>query len=106
MCVCVYGLVLQTEASGVGKVRHKRLVNLIGCCTEGDERLLVAEYMHNDTLSKHLFHCMSLFIFIHITAVDFCGPSTFLQHFPMLPLIWCFSLVYLVADLTKKVIFN
>jgi BR-signaling kinase len=33
------------------------LVNLIGCCAEGDERLLVAEYMPNDTLSKHLFHC-------------------------------------------------
>ncbi|KAI4370862.1 hypothetical protein MLD38_019163 [Melastoma candidum] len=45
-----------TEASGVGKVRHKRLVNLIGCCAEGDERLLVAEYMPNDTLSRHLFH--------------------------------------------------
>jgi hypothetical protein len=48
---------LQAEATGVGKVRHKRLVNLIGCCAEGDERLLVAEYMPNDTLSKHLFHC-------------------------------------------------
>ncbi|KAK6143029.1 hypothetical protein DH2020_023377 [Rehmannia glutinosa] len=46
----------QAEAAGVGKVRHKRLVNLIGCCAEGDERLLVAEYMPNDTLSKHLFH--------------------------------------------------
>ncbi|XP_042495738.1 serine/threonine-protein kinase BSK2 isoform X1 [Macadamia integrifolia] len=45
-----------TEAAGLGKVRHKRLVNLIGCCAEGDERLLVAEYMPNDTLSKHLFH--------------------------------------------------
>ncbi|KAH7525238.1 serine/threonine-protein kinase BSK2 [Ziziphus jujuba] len=45
-----------TEASGVGKLRHNRLVNLIGCCAEGDERLLVAEYMPNDTLSKHLFH--------------------------------------------------
>ena len=49
---------LQAEAAGVGKVRHKRLVNLIGCCAEGDERLLVAEFMPNDTLSKHLFHCM------------------------------------------------
>lgn len=48
---------MQAEAAGVGKVRHKRLVNLIGCCAEGDERLLVAEYMPNDTLSKHLFHC-------------------------------------------------
>ncbi|XP_050238572.1 serine/threonine-protein kinase BSK2 [Mercurialis annua] len=45
-----------TEAKGVGKVRHKRLVNLIGCCAEGDERLLVADYMPHDTLSKHLFH--------------------------------------------------
>ncbi|PIA32692.1 hypothetical protein AQUCO_04400111v1 [Aquilegia coerulea] len=44
------------EAAGVGKLRHKRLVNLIGCCAEGDERLLVAEFMPNDTLSKHLFH--------------------------------------------------
>lgn len=51
---------LQAEAAGVGKVRHKRLVNLIGCCAEGDERLLVAEFMPNDTLSKHLFHCMFL----------------------------------------------
>lgn len=54
---------LQAEAAGVGKVRHTRLVNLIGCCAEGDERLLVAEYMPNDTLSKHLFHCMITFLF-------------------------------------------
>ncbi|KAJ7562262.1 hypothetical protein O6H91_03G061800 [Diphasiastrum complanatum] len=44
------------EACGVGQVRHERLVNLIGGCCEGDERLLVAEYMPNDTLTKHLFH--------------------------------------------------
>lgn len=57
LCV-LHVMYLQREAAGVGKVRHKRLVNLIGCCAEGDERLLVAEYMPNDTLSKHLFHCM------------------------------------------------
>lgn len=54
------------EASGVGKLRHPRLANLIGYCCDGDERLLVAEYMPNDTLAKHLFHCMfnfSLFFF-------------------------------------------
>ncbi|XP_028797867.1 serine/threonine-protein kinase BSK1 isoform X2 [Neltuma alba] len=44
------------EASGVGKLRHSRLANLIGYCCDGDERLLVAEYMPNDTLAKHLFH--------------------------------------------------
>uniref|UniRef100_A0A5B7BCU5 non-specific serine/threonine protein kinase n=1 Tax=Davidia involucrata TaxID=16924 RepID=A0A5B7BCU5_DAVIN len=43
------------EAWGVGKLRHRRLANLIGYCCDGDERLLVAEYMPNDTLAKHLF---------------------------------------------------
>lgn len=66
----------------MGKVRHKRLVNLIGCCAEGDERLLVAEYMPNDTLSKHLFHWekqpfpweMRLRVAYHIAqALDHCN---------------------------------
>jgi hypothetical protein len=42
----------------VGNLRSRKLANLIGYCCEGDERLLVAEYMPNDTLAKHLFHCM------------------------------------------------
>ncbi|KAF5734490.1 Kinase protein with tetratricopeptide repeat domain isoform 1 [Tripterygium wilfordii] len=44
------------EAKAVGQLRNQRLSNLLGCCYEGDERLLVAEYMPNDTLAKHLFH--------------------------------------------------
>ncbi|XVF68886.1 hypothetical protein PTKIN_Ptkin11bG0037100 [Pterospermum kingtungense] len=44
------------EARAVGQLRSDRLANLIGCCCEGDERLLVAEFMPNETLSKHLFH--------------------------------------------------
>lgn len=44
------------EARNVGQLRSERLANLIGCCCDGDERLLVAEFMPNDTLSKHLFH--------------------------------------------------
>lgn len=44
------------EARSVGQLRNHRLANLLGCCYEGDERLLVAEYMPNDTLAKHLFH--------------------------------------------------
>ncbi|KAI5017812.1 hypothetical protein ZWY2020_042700 [Hordeum vulgare] len=46
------------EAKGVGKLRHRRLANLIGYCCDGDERLLVAEFMSNDTLAKHLFHSL------------------------------------------------
>ncbi|XP_020112960.1 probable serine/threonine-protein kinase At5g41260 isoform X1 [Ananas comosus] len=44
------------EAKAVGQLRNHRLANLLGCCCEGEERLLVAEYMPNDTLAKHLFH--------------------------------------------------
>ncbi|XAR50879.1 Non-specific serine/threonine protein kinase [Bertholletia excelsa] len=44
------------EARCVGNLRSERLANLIGCCCEGDERLLVAEFMPNETLAKHLFH--------------------------------------------------
>ncbi|XP_048137670.1 serine/threonine-protein kinase BSK6-like [Rhodamnia argentea] len=43
------------EAKSVGSLRSERLANLIGCCCEGDERLLVADFMPNETLAKHLF---------------------------------------------------
>ncbi|KAG5542800.1 hypothetical protein RHGRI_015789 [Rhododendron griersonianum] len=70
------------EAWGVGKLRYKRLANLIGYCCDGDERLLVAEYMPNDTLAKHLFHwenqtiewAMRLRVALYIAeALDYCS---------------------------------
>ncbi|GAA0141335.1 non-receptor serine/threonine protein kinase [Lithospermum erythrorhizon] len=70
------------EARGVGKLRHKRLANLIGYCCDGEERLLVAEYMPNDTLAKHLFHwenqtlewAMRLRVALYISeALDYCS---------------------------------
>ncbi|KAG5239190.1 hypothetical protein OIU76_015615 [Salix suchowensis] len=70
------------EAWGVGKLRHKKLANLIGYCCDGDERLLVAEYMTNDTLAKHLFHwenqtiewAMRLRVALYIAeAFDYCS---------------------------------
>lgn len=54
---CLLDFGWQDEAWGVGKLRHRRLANLIGYCCDGDERLLVAGFMPNDTLAKHLFHC-------------------------------------------------
>ncbi|XP_010273058.1 PREDICTED: probable serine/threonine-protein kinase At5g41260 isoform X2 [Nelumbo nucifera] len=69
------------EARSVGQLRNRRLANLLGCCCEGDERLLVAEYMPNDTLAKHLFHwetqpmkwAMRLRVVLHLAeALEYC----------------------------------
>lgn len=62
---------MQEEARAVGQLRNHRLANLLGCCYEGDERLLVAEFMPNETLAKHLFHCKISYgfspYFYHVT---------------------------------------
>ncbi|KAI8523692.1 hypothetical protein RHMOL_Rhmol13G0092500 [Rhododendron molle] len=70
------------EARLVGELRSERLANLIGCCCEGHERLLVAEFMPHETLSKHLFHwdaqpmkwAMRLRVAFYLAqALDYCS---------------------------------
>ncbi|KAI8027789.1 Serine/threonine-protein kinase BSK7 [Camellia lanceoleosa] len=46
------------EARLVGHLCNPWLANLLGYCCEDDEMLLVAEYMPNNTLAKHLFHSL------------------------------------------------
>ncbi|XP_022760103.1 probable serine/threonine-protein kinase At5g41260 isoform X4 [Durio zibethinus] len=69
------------EARAVGQLRNHTLANLLGCCCEGDERLLVTEFMPNDTLAKHLFHweaqpmkwAMRLRVALHLAeALEYC----------------------------------
>lgn len=36
-------------------LHHPNLVNLIGYCTDGDQRLLVYEFMSMGSLENHLF---------------------------------------------------
>ncbi|XP_057482874.1 serine/threonine-protein kinase BSK5-like [Actinidia eriantha] len=70
------------EARSVGELRSEWLANLIGCCCEGSERLLVAEFMAHETLSKHLFHwenqpmkwAMRLRVAFYLAqALDYCS---------------------------------
>lgn len=46
----------KSEIAVLTRVRHKHLVGLLGYCLEGNERLLVYEYMPQGTLSRHLFN--------------------------------------------------
>ncbi|KAL3499346.1 hypothetical protein ACH5RR_038439 [Cinchona calisaya] len=78
------------EARAVGQLRNHTLANLLGCCCEGDERLLVAEFMPNETLAKHLFHweaqpmkwAMRLRVALCVAqALDYCtGKGRALYH--------------------------
>ncbi|CAN6236727.1 unnamed protein product [Urochloa humidicola] len=45
----------QAEIAVLTKVRHRNLVSILGYAIEGNERLLVYEYMPNGALSRHLF---------------------------------------------------
>ncbi|GAB4856835.1 Serine/threonine-protein kinase bsk5 [Ancistrocladus abbreviatus] len=70
------------EAKAVGSLRSERLANLTGCCCENEERLLVAEFMPNETLAKHLFHwenqpmqwAMRIRVALYLAqALEYCG---------------------------------
>lgn len=46
----------KSEIAVLTRVRHRNLVVLHGYCLEGNERLLVYQYMPQGTLSRHIFH--------------------------------------------------
>jgi hypothetical protein len=43
------------EVASLGRLRHRNLVELRGCCKRGQDLLLVYEFMPNGSLDAHLF---------------------------------------------------
>jgi serine/threonine protein kinase len=57
-----------TEVLMLSLLHHSNLVKLIGYCTDGDQRLLVYEYMPMGSLEDHLFGNFILFIYLACAA--------------------------------------
>lgn len=55
---------------------HSNLVNLLGYCCDGDQRILVYKYMPNGSLEDHLFS-----MFLSVTQfLLYIGPINTLIH--------------------------
>lgn len=51
-------------------LHHPNLVTLLGYCTDGDQRLLVYEYMPMGSLETHLFGTSLYLVFYGINFFD------------------------------------
>ena len=56
------------EIGVISCLQHPNLVKLHGCCIEGDQLLLVYEYLENNSLANALFgECPLVFWFYRLT---------------------------------------
>lgn len=66
----------KSEIKLLANLQHTNLVKLLGCCIDGEEKILIYEYMANQSLDKFIFGRFILEPFSRtslLPALTFCG---------------------------------
>ncbi|CAN6545488.1 unnamed protein product [Malus baccata var. baccata] len=62
-----------TEIDVISKIKHENLVELFGCCVEGNQRILVYNYLENNSLEQNLIGGSSTLQFSWRTRREICN---------------------------------